>query len=85
MSLVEAFCRVNRARGLELVSPEDLRCACEQLEKLNLPITLREIGDKVRVLQHESFDDNHCVASVLSMVSEFDFTCILLLCAIQQL
>lgn len=71
MSLVEAFCRMNRARGVELVSPEDLHCACEQLERLNLPIRLREIGDKVQVLQHESFDDNHCIATVLSMVNKY--------------
>jgi len=67
MSLVEVFCRVNRARGVELTSPEDLMHACASLDHLKLPLHLRVLGDKVKVLQHESFDDDHCVATVLSM------------------
>lgn len=29
MSLADVWCRVNRARGLELISPEDLLNACK--------------------------------------------------------
>jgi ESCRT-II complex subunit VPS36 len=38
MTLADAYCRWNRARGLELVSPEDLLNACNKLEKINSPI-----------------------------------------------
>ncbi len=31
MTLTDAFCRLNRARGLELVSPEDLLNGCREL------------------------------------------------------
>lgn len=69
MSLVEAFCRLNRARGVELVSPEDLLHACHALEKLRLPIQLREFDSKVKVLQHESLSDDVCIATAISLVN----------------
>ena len=38
ITLPEAYCRMNRARGLELISPEDLLNACNKLDKINSPI-----------------------------------------------
>jgi ESCRT-II complex subunit VPS36 len=70
MSLVEAYCRLNRARGVELVSPEDLLNACHCLERMKLPIQLREFESKVKVLQHESFNDDVCVATAISLLDE---------------
>jgi len=69
MSLVEAFCRLNRARGVDLASPNDLMSACHCLAKLNLPLRLREFDSEVSVLQHISFDDDFCVTLTISLVS----------------
>lgn len=33
MTLPEVYCRVNRARGVELLSPEDLLNACQALSR----------------------------------------------------
>ncbi|XP_029458641.1 vacuolar protein-sorting-associated protein 36 isoform X2 [Rhinatrema bivittatum] len=41
MSLTEVYCLVNRARGMELLSPEDLVNACKMLEALKLPLRCR--------------------------------------------
>ena len=38
MTLPDVYCRVNRARGLELISTEDLLNACKALQQMNLPI-----------------------------------------------
>jgi hypothetical protein len=38
MTLPEAYCRVNRARGVELISPEDLVEACHKLDKVDSPM-----------------------------------------------
>lgn len=38
MTLSDVFCRINRARGLELLSPEDILSACQMLGQMNLPI-----------------------------------------------
>ena len=73
MSLVEAFCRVNRARGIDLCSPEDMMHACHNMEKLQLPIRLREIGNKLKVIQHATFDEENCVRIVMAFVSYMIF------------
>lgn len=55
MSLTDAYCRVNRARGLELVSPEDLYRACR---RLITPLKLRVFDSGVMVLQLSEQDDS---------------------------
>lgn len=65
MSLADVYCRVNRARGLELLSPEDLLHACEQL---NGPIKLRRFPSGAMVLQLESHDDELIAIDVLEKV-----------------
>lgn len=54
MSLADVYCRVNRARGLELLSPEDLLNACRQLHG---PMKLRQFPSGAMVLQLESHND----------------------------
>lgn len=54
MSMADVYCRVNRARGLELLSPEDLLNACHYL---NGPIKLRKFPSGAMVLQLENHDD----------------------------
>lgn len=69
MSLTDVYCRVNRARGLELLSPEDLLNACNMLEKLNLPIRLHTFDSGVKVLQLQSHSDSVVVDRTLEVVS----------------
>ncbi|XP_034480786.1 vacuolar protein-sorting-associated protein 36 [Drosophila innubila] len=66
MSLADVYCRVNRARGLELLSPEDLLHACEQL---NGPIKLRRFPSGAMVLQLESHDDELIAIDTLEKVN----------------
>lgn len=54
MSLADVYCRINRARGLELISPEDLLNACQTLSG---PIKMRKFPSGAMVLQLESHDD----------------------------
>nr|XP_014090894.1 vacuolar protein-sorting-associated protein 36 [Bactrocera oleae] len=66
MSLADVYCRVNRARGLELLSAEDLLHACQQL---NGPIKLRKFPSGAMVLQLESQDDELVAADTLEKVT----------------
>lgn len=69
MTLVEAYCRLNRARGIHVISPHDLMSACLMLKKVpNATLTLREFESKVKVLQHASYDDDVVVGQILSLV-----------------
>ncbi|XP_055613747.1 vacuolar protein-sorting-associated protein 36 [Uranotaenia lowii] len=54
MSMADVYCRVNRARGLELLSPEDLIEACKLMSG---PIKLRQFPSGSIVLQLDNHDD----------------------------
>lgn len=69
MALTDVYCRVNRARGLELLSPEDLLDACKLLESLNLPIKLYVFDSGVKVLQLQSLDSENVANTTLELVS----------------
>jgi ESCRT-II complex subunit VPS36 len=51
MTLTDVYCLFNRARGTNLISPEDLRQACELLGELNLGLSQRTFPSGVIVLQ----------------------------------
>lgn len=57
MTLTDIYCRINRARGLELLSPDDLVTACRIMERLQLPVRLRVFESGVLVLQLRSHSD----------------------------
>jgi len=44
MQLSDIYCLYNRARGTDLISPEDLIKACSLFEDLNLPVKLMTIS-----------------------------------------
>ena len=50
MTLTDAFVRVNRARGLELVSPEDILGAAQALAHTHIPMKLHVFDSGVLVL-----------------------------------
>ncbi|XP_053141054.1 vacuolar protein-sorting-associated protein 36 isoform X3 [Hemicordylus capensis] len=70
MSLTEVYCLVNRARGLELLSPEDLVNSCKMLEALKLPLRLRIFDSGVMVIELQSHNEEEMLAAALEMVSE---------------
>lgn len=66
MSLADVYCRINRARGLELLSPEDLLNACQLLSG---PIKLRKFPSGAMILQLESHDDEAVAEETAKEVS----------------
>uniref|UniRef100_A0A158R4Q5 Vacuolar protein-sorting-associated protein 36 n=1 Tax=Syphacia muris TaxID=451379 RepID=A0A158R4Q5_9BILA len=69
MTMPEAYCRVNRARGLELISPEDLLNACQTLQNLKLPITMHRFPSGVIVLQLREMGVETTIESTADFVS----------------
>ncbi len=58
VTLPDAFCLFNRARGTEMVSPDDLMNACRLLSRLSLPLVFRTFqNSNVMVLQSQSHSD----------------------------
>lgn len=50
MLLTDAYCRINRARGTQLISPHDCLTAAGLLQKLNAPLRLQELSSGVKVI-----------------------------------
>jgi ESCRT-II complex subunit VPS36 len=58
MILTDVYCLYNRARGANMISPDDLIQSLGLLEKIGLGMKLREFeGSGVKVLQKTDFDD----------------------------
>ena len=55
MSLTDVYCLFNRARGTNLISPEDLREACHLLDTLHIGLQQRVFPSGVTVLQLTKF------------------------------
>eukprot|EP00501_MAST-03F_sp_TOSAG23-6_P002387 GSMAST32.ASY1.ANO1.2493.1 assembled CDS len=58
LSLMDIYCMYNRARGTELLSPDDLLVACRQLSILKLGMRLRKFPSGVIVVQLDTFSDD---------------------------
>ncbi|KAK4887663.1 hypothetical protein RN001_003934 [Aquatica leii] len=70
MALTDVFCRVNRARGLELLSPEDLLNACRLMESLELPLNLYRFDSGVIVLQLVTMSPESIAEATAEMLDE---------------
>jgi ESCRT-II complex subunit VPS36 len=57
ISLTDLYCLVNRARGTELVSPEDLLKAVELTGNMELGVFLRTFASGVKVVQLQTHSD----------------------------
>lgn len=68
MTLTEAYCRVNRARGMDLISPEDLLNACNKLDQINSPICLYAFDNGVQILQLRSLNMEQVSDEVVQLV-----------------
>lgn len=71
MTLADVYCRVNRARGLELLSPEDLLNACKIMESLELPLKLYQFSSGVMVLQLQSLNHESVAVATADLVLSF--------------
>ncbi|CAG8503745.1 14921_t:CDS:10 [Funneliformis caledonium] len=53
MSLTDIYCIFNRARGVALISPNDLYKACSLFERLSLPLRLRKYESGLLVIHDD--------------------------------
>ena len=69
MPLPDVFCLFNRARGSELVSPEDVLRACELWERLGCAPRSRRFESGVRVAQSPDLRDDEVCATLADALS----------------
>ncbi|KAL8162070.1 hypothetical protein V2J09_013559 [Rumex salicifolius] len=72
INLIDVYCIFNRARGTELISPDDLLQACSLWEKFDVPVLLRKFDSGVMVIQNRSHSDEEVYARIRTLVSKPD-------------
>eukprot|EP00466_Bigelowiella_natans_P021382 jgi/Bigna1/133377/aug1.21_g8085 len=68
ITLPDAYCLFNRARGTEMVSPNDLLDACQLLERLHLPLACRKFDSNVLVIQAKDHSDEKMMEKVVAHI-----------------
>ncbi|KAI3862795.1 hypothetical protein MKW98_008635 [Papaver atlanticum] len=68
IALIDVYCLFNRARGTELISPEDLLQACAIWAKFDVPVMLRKFDSGVMVIQNKSHSDEEMFARIKALV-----------------
>ncbi|XP_006347709.1 vacuolar protein sorting-associated protein 36 [Solanum tuberosum] len=72
INFIDIYCLFNRARGTELISPDDLLRACSLWEKFDVPVMLRTFDSGVMVIQSKSHSDVEVFTRIRSMVTTPD-------------
>ncbi|XP_012574305.1 vacuolar protein sorting-associated protein 36 [Cicer arietinum] len=72
INLIDIYCLFNRARGTELISPDDLLQACSLWEKFDVPIVLRKFDSGVMVIQNKSQSDEEVFTKIKVLVTKPD-------------
>eukprot|EP00879_Flechtneria_rotunda_P024552 GHRR01026031.1.p1 GENE.GHRR01026031.1~~GHRR01026031.1.p1 ORF type:complete len:417 (+),score=181.07 GHRR01026031.1:326-1576(+) len=70
MLLPDVYCLFNRARGTELVSPDDVMQACEACTQLHLPLRLRKFPSGVIVVQGSQFSDKQLCSKIEQLMQQ---------------
>lgn len=74
VTLPDVYCAYNRARGSDLISPEDLLRAAMLMEKLGLPMRLRDFSSGVRVLESIARSEERSTKALVTLVEHADAT-----------
>ncbi|KAK9103589.1 hypothetical protein Sjap_020843 [Stephania japonica] len=72
IALIDIYCLFNRARGTELISPEDLLQACALWEKFDVPVMHRKFDSGVMVIQNKSHSDEEVFERIKALVLKPD-------------
>lgn len=72
LNLIDVYCLFNRARGTELISPDDLLQACSLWEKFDVPFLLRKFDSGVKVIQNKTHSDDEVFSKIRSLALKVD-------------
>eukprot|EP00474_Spongospora_subterranea_P004036 CRZ04494.1 hypothetical protein [Spongospora subterranea] len=68
LMLIDVYCMFNRARGTELISPDDLLHACRLFTELNFALKVREFSSGVLAIQGPTHDDKRMTQTILQII-----------------
>lgn len=71
LTLSGAYCCFNRARGMDLVSPDDIKNACERMQNIpELQLRLVQYKSGLLVIQSQTCDSEEILGKTTSMVEQ---------------
>ncbi|KAL0375621.1 UNVERIFIED_CONTAM: Vacuolar protein sorting-associated protein 36 [Sesamum calycinum] len=73
INLIDIYCLFNRARGTELISPDDLLQACSLWEKFDVSVMLRKFDSGVMVIQSKTHSDEEDCFVEMSVLMAFAY------------
>uniref|UniRef100_M4C2B0 Vacuolar protein-sorting-associated protein 36 n=1 Tax=Hyaloperonospora arabidopsidis (strain Emoy2) TaxID=559515 RepID=M4C2B0_HYAAE len=73
MTLSDIYCMFNRARGVELISPDDLYHAAVLQKKLNLGCSMRKFPSGLIVLQTDTHSEDKVAEQLAKMAQKSSF------------
>ena len=69
MTLTDIYCFYNKARGTQLVSPDDLLESCKLMKSINMPMQLKIFKKSgVMVLQLNEFNEENQTKKILDLI-----------------
>merc|ERR1711933_176330 len=70
MTLTDVYCFYNKARGTQLVSPDDLLEACRMMSSMGMPMKLKQFDKTgVMVLQLNAFNEQNQTKTILDLIA----------------
>ncbi|KAL3160840.1 hypothetical protein ABBQ38_009245 [Trebouxia sp. C0009 RCD-2024] len=69
MAMADVYCLFNRARGSELVSPDDLLQACSCFSQAGVPLSLKQFSTGALVVQSRSHSTGQVCARIGELVT----------------
>lgn len=72
ITLIDAYSIYNRARGTDLISPEDLYRASSLFSQLNLNLILKKFDSGVIVIQSKKFDTEVMTENIVKKINASD-------------
>lgn len=73
-SVTDVYCVFNRARGTELISPNDFLHAAEELNHLQLGISFQKFPSGVMNIHLDEFDESSSLKRFLSLFAESEIS-----------
>lgn len=72
ITLTDLYCLLNKARGTELVSPDDLLKAASLTNKLHLGLQLHIFDSGVKVLKLNNYNEKELSEKILKLIATFN-------------
>lgn len=71
LTLSDTYCCFNRARGMDLVSPEDIKNACEKMKSIpDLQLKMVQYKSGLLVIQSQTCNDEDVLGKTVSLVEQ---------------